>query len=614
MGGAKGRWAAAVLVIPAAFAAKGCALLLDYGDYEDQTAGTGAAGSGGHGGAGGGVSCEPGVTEPCYTGPEGTQDIGPCHGGTWTCNAQGNGYSACDGQVTPGVEINFSQGDEDCDGKPCLEPGGAERQGGALDQQLFGVAFTGSAIYAAGAFLGQLQIGSSLPPTTPSPQVQGEDSWVGGLPLDGSQAWVVSGQGIVGNKQCCTDPVQGEGGGGGGGGGSLTSCGGDVSAPQSRRALDVAVDPTSGALLVTGYLGYKELQQQTMIDAEAGFLARYDPQSGALGPLELFTTPKNKARGAAVAVDADQGVYVAGRFSTRVCIGGPPHDSLNNAFSDVLVAKFTLDPASGAPVHDWSRGLGSGFSDEALDVAVDGGGNALVVGSYGGAITFPDPDVVPVDGPGGAQNILILKLRPTGQVQWARGLAAEGNQGPAAARSVAADSMGNVLVAGTMYGDINLEQDNLPPLTGASGSANVFVAKLSPDGAVLWARSFGDTLAQEGTGIAVDGEDNVYVTGNFAGTLDLGGGDAPPTALTAAGDQDLFLLKLAGSDGRALCAARFAAGGPAGPSQVAVDPVSGQVVLAGSWGAAALDLGTGTLMPADTTPQFDIFLASFNRP
>lgn len=60
--------------------------------------------------------CQPGATQPCYTGPAGTEGVGQCVGGTATCLADASGFGPCEGEVLPGVESCTTPGDEDCDG------------------------------------------------------------------------------------------------------------------------------------------------------------------------------------------------------------------------------------------------------------------------------------------------------------------------------------------------------------------------------------------------------------------------------------------------------------------------------------------------------------------
>lgn len=47
--------------------------------------------------------CEPGAVEDCYTGPDGTQGVGPCVGGTRTCQP-GGVWTQCEGEVVPAGE------------------------------------------------------------------------------------------------------------------------------------------------------------------------------------------------------------------------------------------------------------------------------------------------------------------------------------------------------------------------------------------------------------------------------------------------------------------------------------------------------------------------------
>ncbi len=63
-----------------------------------------------------GCVCAPGSAAACYPGPAGTDGVGTCAGGAMICNADGTGYGACVGAVTPTDELCGDNLDTDCDG------------------------------------------------------------------------------------------------------------------------------------------------------------------------------------------------------------------------------------------------------------------------------------------------------------------------------------------------------------------------------------------------------------------------------------------------------------------------------------------------------------------
>ncbi len=79
--------------------------------------------------------CTPTGQVACYTGPDGTQNIGQCNAGVKVCAPDGSGFGPCIGQVLPAAEVCPDGKDNDCDGTvdsccvanagtPCAVPGG----------------------------------------------------------------------------------------------------------------------------------------------------------------------------------------------------------------------------------------------------------------------------------------------------------------------------------------------------------------------------------------------------------------------------------------------------------------------------------------------------------
>jgi hypothetical protein len=70
----------------------------------------------GFGKGGAGCVCLPGVQKDCYTGPNGTLNVGVCKSGKSTCSADGKAWGACIGQIIPDLDSCLDQVDNDCNG------------------------------------------------------------------------------------------------------------------------------------------------------------------------------------------------------------------------------------------------------------------------------------------------------------------------------------------------------------------------------------------------------------------------------------------------------------------------------------------------------------------
>jgi hypothetical protein len=107
--------------------------------------------------------------------------------------------------------------------------------------------------------------------------------------------------------------------------------------------------------------------------------------------------------------------------------------------------------------------------------------------------------------------------------------------------AIAVDQNRNVYVAG-----VSKDSWGIPvrAFSGASGVNDAFVAKLDPNGALLWNTFLGATLSDLASAIAVDGSGNVYVTGQSAAAW------GSPLIPHAAGTHaDTFVAKLNSAGG-----------------------------------------------------------------
>ena len=129
-----------------------------------------------------------------------------------------------------------------------------------------------------------------------------------------------------------------------------------------------------------------------------------------------------------------------------------------------------------------------------------------------------------------------------------------------------------------------------PKLT--TPSLNGLVASYDPGGGLRWAVPFtganADVQGDDVFRLAVDSQDNVVLAGQFAGSLAMG-----DTVLQAEGDVQLVVARFR-ADGEILGVCGYGSVNAEITGDVAVDPVSREVLLTGSyWGE--LDLGLGPL-------------------
>jgi hypothetical protein len=88
-------------------------------------------------------SCEPESIALCaYSGPAGTEGVGPCRPGTKVCLPDGSGFAACIGEVVPGVETCDTPLDDDCDGLVNEDGSGCACEPGAITSCYSGQAST----------------------------------------------------------------------------------------------------------------------------------------------------------------------------------------------------------------------------------------------------------------------------------------------------------------------------------------------------------------------------------------------------------------------------------------------------------------------------------------
>jgi hypothetical protein len=192
------------------------------------------------------------------------------------------------------------------------------------------------------------------------------------------------------------------------------------------------------------------------------------------------------------------------------------------------------------PDSGWAIAAGGLYPDHAQGIAVDDKGSVYVTGYFRDTVAFGATSLTSH----GWSDIFVAKIdAATGNVVWASSAGGpDEDQGSA----IAIDSSGNVYVTGFFSKAAQFESKTIQ----SSGLLDIFVAKYSPAGKLLWVIPAGGMDSDRGHGITVDGKGDVLLSGTFRVKASFGA-----ITLTTAAGYEAFAAKISadGAFGWAVC-------------------------------------------------------------
>ena len=243
-----------------------------------------------------------------------------------------------------------------------------------------------------------------------------------------------------------------------------------------------------------------------------------------------------------IATDSENNLVLTGSFGGEVNFGrqmtrAKGQDDFGNR--DFFIAKYTpngrllwVDHGGGHKVKHQQTGVNAG-----LKVATDSKDHVVALGMYVGTPTIARKEL-PLGGPN--EDLFLCKYNPGGSIQWIKTIT-----GSYAVQGFGldTDNQGNIYIAGffghhNLGGQVYFGNDTLT----SNGGRDIFIAKYSPQGDVLWIRQAGSDQKEQGIDMAkslvVDEKSNVIISGAFTGKAKFG-----ELTLESAGGWDIFTAK-----------------------------------------------------------------------
>jgi hypothetical protein len=311
------------------------------------------------------------------------------------------------------------------------------------------------------------------------------------------------------------------------------------------------------------------------------FVAKYN-LAGTL----VWARQVDTAFGLGIAFDSINGaIYVTGEFFGTAHFGPGVLLTAPAGNSGFFLARYDL---AGNLV--WAKGsAGTGYAG-GRGVAVDLGGNPHVTGLFMGVVALSQgPSLVAT----GFSDLFVARYDQAGSVVWVKTAGGAGFDQDFG-QAVAVDNSGNTYITGTFQRTVSFS----PGVSlSTAGINNAFVAKYDATGSVLWAIRNGDDLTETGgSGIAVDGNGNSYVTGVLEPDNLLGGSsllvkfDSSGNKVWSVGNVDAAISRVNG---------------------IAVDG-NGNSYITGMFAGVVTLAGVGVLPVGLTSPVIDMFIASYD--
>lgn len=296
----------------------------------------------------------------------------------------------------------------------------------------------------------------------------------------------------------------------------------------------VAVDDNGNILVIGDFTG-SAVFGDSALSGKAGqniFFTKYDASGRALWARVAGGDLQDLSAG--IATDNNGNVMIAGTFR-RV----PPltQNATTSAEDlDILLAQYD---AAGQRL--WSKPLGGSYDDVAHAVAADHLGNIYLTGAFSESASF-DSLTLPTGAlsSAGGKDLFLAKYNSSGKLLWAR---SAGGVGDDAGLSIVADNDGEVYIAGYFNARASFE-GRFVATRSASDTVDLFIAKYDFSGALQWVKSAGGEGFDAGTALAVDGDNNLYMTGvctanavfETSPVISYGAQDVFIAAYTSAGD------------------------------------------------------------------------------
>lgn len=265
------------------------------------------------------------------------------------------------------------------------------------------------------------------------------------------------------------------------------------------------------------------------------FVVKYDHAGNYLWSFGVGGS--NSDYPASIAIENNEFIYITGTFYGSVDLDPSENEFILNSteWEDIFIAKYDT-----AGNFIWAKALNGLQGDYVGDIEVDNNGHFYITGGFYGDLDFDPSENEAIVTTSGGQYIYIAKYDSDGNYIWAKTMQGDGFN--CQGFDLSLDSELNIVITGRFSNSVDFDPSASEYiLTANSGSIHFFIAKYTNNGNLMWAFSGGSSQNTEGTSLAIDSNDNIFLTGVFYGAVDFD--PSANSSYLSATHYDIFLAK-----------------------------------------------------------------------
>ncbi|QTA85422.1 SBBP repeat-containing protein [Desulfonema magnum] len=267
------------------------------------------------------------------------------------------------------------------------------------------------------------------------------------------------------------------------------------------KAYGITTD-NSGNVYVSGtFSTTAQIGGESIVSQDWSFdliIAKYDTDGNFQWVVKGGGTNTDYGRG--ITSDGSN-VYVTGRFWSSDAAFGT-YRLASSGESDVFIAKY-----DGGGNCLWAKKAGGSNNDFGIGITSDNEGDVYVTGYFKDTATFGSANLTS----DGSADVFVTKCDSNGNFQWAEKI---GGNNYDTGHSVASDNSGNIYVTGRFTDTVTFGTTNM----ASNGDADIFIAQYDDNGNFQWVRTAGGSSTDYGRSLTCDGQGNIYLKGLYGGT------------------------------------------------------------------------------------------------